>query len=532
MRAGSTLIARLAAAACVLALAVGAAQAMGATPRPGPHGSGLSKLDGRLQMVARAARGAGGVQRAPIAARRLDLTLSERHGVSVDVYVVGDVARAADRLRALGMRVVAVSRRAPTRVVEGYLPLTALGEAAALASTRAIVPTLTRLSSGGTLSQGDAAIHGPQARAFGATGAGVVVGVISDSIDQNPVGGLAASIASGDLPANTQVLADYPLGGGSDEGRAMAEAIYDEAPGISGILFETGYGGPAAKAWAIDNLVAHGARVIADDTSDISEPYWQDGIVAQAVDRAKAAGVAYVAAAGNDAGHVWEAYWVPPVDYIFGDINNFNPGGDDSVMTVGTVLPNRDVVVELQWAEPWGAALNDLQLHFSQLAGGTLTFDVPDSNNAATGLPQEFAVVHGGAGGGTFTVEIQRNAFTSIPGNMRPYMRIVAYAKDNGTIDYEYPHDSSAIDGGAASARSALTAGASRFDSPTTPEPFSSNGPVTRFFDAGGVLLGRPARRARSRSCSLPMAWRPRSPDSRRSPARARPPPRPRAPPR
>ena len=146
------------------------------------------------------------------------------------------------------------------------------------------------------LSQGDGAIHGPQARAFGVGGAGVKVGVISDSIDE--VGaGIAGSQGTGDLPPDVQNLGDLP--GGTDEGRAMAEIVYDVAPGISGIVFVTAAGGPQAKANSIDSLVSHGVKVIADDTSYITEPFFQDDVVAQAVDRAKADGVAYLIAAGK-----------------------------------------------------------------------------------------------------------------------------------------------------------------------------------------------------------------------------------------
>jgi Subtilase family len=471
----------------------GGTQAMGVSPRDTPiraSGSDMRKLDGRLHSMAIVPPGIAARQRVRRIAHRLGVTVSPQGAVSVDVYVTGDVARAASRLRALGMYVDAVSRRAPTRVVEGYLPSAALLRAAALRSTRAIVPTLSQLSTGGTLSAGDAAIRGPQARVFGATGSGVVVGVISDSIDQNPVGGLAASIASGDLPANTQVFGDYPPGGGTDEGRAMAEVIYDEAPGISGILFETGYGGVAGKAWAIDNLVAHGARVIADDTSDIGEAHWQDDIVAQAVDRAKAAGVAYIAAAGNEAGQAWEGYY------------REQAGVNDFGMTVGTVPPNRDVVVELQWAEPWGVlyADNNLTMDLNQVPGGTLTFDGSDTDNRQTRIPEEFAVVHGGSSGGTFRIKI---GYVGIRIGL-PYMRVMAYTQGEGTIDYQDPFDatadshySSTIDGGAASARGALTVGASRYDTPTAPEPFSATGPVTRFFDASGAQL--PATEVRAK---------------------------------
>ena len=70
----------------------------------------------------------------------------------------------------------------------------------------------------------------------------------------------------------------------------MAEIVYDTAPGIPRMVFHTG-SGAANRATGIDELVAAGAKVIADDTFQITEPFFQDGVVAQAVDRAKAAGV-------------------------------------------------------------------------------------------------------------------------------------------------------------------------------------------------------------------------------------------------
>ncbi len=43
-----------------------------------------------------------------------------------------------------------------------------------------------------------------------------------------------------------------------------------------------------------------GAKVIADDIGYFDEPFFQDGIVAQAIDAVEANGVAYFSAAGND----------------------------------------------------------------------------------------------------------------------------------------------------------------------------------------------------------------------------------------
>ena len=62
----------------------------------------------------------------------------------------------------------------------------------------------------------------------------------------------------------------------------------------------------AGKAASINNLVAQGVKIIADDIFYLDEPMFQDGQVAQAVDAAKAAGVNYFASAGNRARQSWE----------------------------------------------------------------------------------------------------------------------------------------------------------------------------------------------------------------------------------
>src|SRR5205823_1354021 len=123
------------------------------------------------------------------AAAREGLALTPAGGVRVDVYVDGDLATATAALRALGMRIEAVSDRAPERMVEGVLPVPKLTAAAALGSTHAVLSVYTGTNIGAKTSEGDAAHRGPQARALGPTGAGVPVGVISDSID-NVNGGI------------------------------------------------------------------------------------------------------------------------------------------------------------------------------------------------------------------------------------------------------------------------------------------------------------------------------------------------------
>src|SRR4051794_28945308 len=83
-----------------------------------PQGGSWGKLDSHVQALATARLRS----RAPTADERSGLTLSPSGEVLVDVYVDGDLGSARSELEALGMRVQAVSRRQPERMVEGWLP--------------------------------------------------------------------------------------------------------------------------------------------------------------------------------------------------------------------------------------------------------------------------------------------------------------------------------------------------------------------------------------------------------------------------
>jgi hypothetical protein len=453
----------------------------GAAQRPYAY---LQKLDSHLQDVAASRLGGGGAASAADAAERQGVTTAPDGAVAVDVYVDagGSPQAVAAALRGLGMRVTSVSDSPPQRMVEGFLPPAALAQAAAIPSARAVLAPFSTLSAGNVQSQGDGAIHGPQARAFGPTGAGVSVGIISDSINQSH-GGIAASQATGDLPASVVALSDEP--GGTDEGRAMAEIAYDEAPGIAGIVFASADGGPSAKAASIDSLVAHGVRVIADDTSYVTEPFFQDDVVAQAVDRARAAGVAYFVAAGNDAQQSWEG------TFSGTSFEDFDPGpAVDTVQTIGTLQARQTATIVLQWAEPWGRASTDLAIDVYRINGSTATQVGPEvnTNNLVTGIPEEVATVNsGGSNSYTYGIAIRR-----VAGAASPFVKFIDFTNGAGTVAMEHPTNSSAVSPEAASAHGALTVAAARYSTPTTPEAFSSRGPVTRFFDTAGNPLPVP----------------------------------------
>ena len=142
-------------------------------------------------------------------------------------------------------------------MVSGSLPIEALADLADSEATQFIRPLYRPVAQqqGQIGNQGNIALRADIAQTeFNVTGAGVTIGVLSDSFDN--LGGAQADRLSGDLP-EVNVLLDLP-GGGSDEGRAMLQLIADIAPGAD-LAFHTAFLGQAGFAQGILDLAAAGA---------------------------------------------------------------------------------------------------------------------------------------------------------------------------------------------------------------------------------------------------------------------------------
>jgi subtilisin family serine protease len=461
-------------------------QAMSPVAQPG---SALEKLDSHLQeVIAADAQG----QDAVAFGKARGLRVSGAKKVLVDVYITGPVGNMTGLLRQEGMDIAATNDRSPFRIAEGWLPIQAATRIAASPAIKAVMAvTGGGVDTGGTLSQGDAAHNGPAARALngGVTGAGVVVGVISNSINQITQGtnvGVAASQATGDLPATVTVLNDDTSATATDEGRAMAEIIYDTAPGITTFLFDSGTAsGPSGKAAAINNLVANGADIIADDIFYLSEPFFQDGQVAQAADNAVASGVAYFASAGNRARQSYESNYVDN-----SGLHDFDPSAAaDTRQTIGTLPNNGTLQVVLQWAEPWGSATTDLNAVLFN--GNTATVLAQDTtNNISTGLPIATLNWTNTTGGPVpVALEIRRAGGTG-----SPFMKYIVNTNMGPFSIAEYDTASDTINPDAASAQGSLAVAAVDQNDLglNDPEGFSSRGLKTRLFDSAGNLLASP----------------------------------------
>jgi hypothetical protein len=163
-------------------------------------------------------------------------------------------------------------------------------------------------------SQGDAAQRSNIARSlYGVSGAGVKIGVLSDSY--NRLGGAAAGILAGELLGvgnpngritPVTVLSDL-TSSGSDEGRAMLEIVHDVAPGAQ-LYFYSAFNGEVDFANGIRALADAGCKVIIDDITYFAEPVFQDGVIAQAIEYAVTVkGASYFSSAGNEIDKSYEA---------------------------------------------------------------------------------------------------------------------------------------------------------------------------------------------------------------------------------
>ncbi len=118
---------------------------------------------------------------------------------------------------------------------------------------------------------------------------------------------------SNDLPQAGVTLIEgnevYPFKG-TDEGRAMAQIIYDVAPKAA-LYFRTGFRNADDFALGIRQLKDAGCTIIVDDITYYTQPFFRDGVVAQMVNDVVAEGAAYFSAAGNFGNKAYDGVFKP-----------------------------------------------------------------------------------------------------------------------------------------------------------------------------------------------------------------------------
>ena len=348
-------------------------------------------------------------------------------------------------------------------------------------------PINNSLAAGIAYSLGDSSINGSGARvAFKVEGEGVKVGVLSDSYNLKFGNPAQVDVNNGDLPGignpyNTnqvQVFSEYPYGVRSDEGRAMLQIVHDIAPKAT-LAFRSGFVSPGDFSDGVKELQQSGCHVIVDDVTFITEPFFKDGVVAQAVDFVKSQGVSYFTSAGNYGAKSYEGIFNPinpPTGYV-GLAHNFGSGD----YTQGVSLSRGLYTIVLQWEDSiyslgqLPGALNDLDIFLVDNTGKRLF----GFNRVNTGEdPMEIL---------QFIVRSNTTAnvlITKAPGNVNVRFKYIVFRGDI-TINEHIAGTSTLV--GQANAAGSMAVGAALYLN--TPAFGVDTAKIASFSSAGGTYV-------------------------------------------
>jgi hypothetical protein len=481
---------------------------------------------------------------------------SDRSGeplVLVDAVTRGDPQQLLAALHQLGFERPAIY----SNDVGGWLPVSKLRAAGELTAVQSLHAALMRTRAAvalqGDFAQGSAALRAAHA---GLDGSGVTVGVLSDSFDcysvyEEPGSGVPQrgpngyayngilTTAAGDessdaLPASVNVIKEGDcLNYGApdqlpfaDEGRALLQIVHAVAPGAS-LAFYTGVDSKADFANGIGKLAAAGARVEADDIGYFDEPFFQDGIVAQAIDSAMATGVAFFSAAGNDGTLSYDntAPVFPTLasngpnagEFLF----NFDPTGATITtalsVSVPALSPGEFAGLVLEWDQPYmtGApqspgAASRMNLCVTGGAAGDIVIDL-DGNlatctgpNAAGVDPVQVLIIGNPASATTRSAPETINVSIGlVPGSPIPGRLKLAIDGDGAAfaINASFQAPSTPTLQGHPGAAGALAVGAAAFwNTPrcgvaAVQEPYSSRGGEPILFASDGTPFSTPQMR-------------------------------------
>ncbi len=403
------------------------------------------------------------------------------------------------RLEALGL----TKGRVLKQQVTGYLPIDKLDDLKDVSVLRFARPTYKPIHNVGSVtSQADTAMRSYIARTkYNVDGAGVKIGVLSDSY--NTLGGAAAGVASGDLPVGVEVLQEFS-GTGIDEGRAMIELIHDIAPG-SPQAFNTAFEGQLGFAAGIRALAAAGCKVIVDDIGYFAAPFFQDGIVAQAVDDVvNNSGVTYFSSAGNSARQSYQSAYrstTPPASPGY-YVAAHDFGGGDKFQSV-TIPAGRSITISFQWDDPFfsvsggsGARTDmDLLVYFN----GTFLSNLSSQAANIGGDPVEIiGLTNNGAAAAT--IELVFAKYEDEGTGPTPDPTLVKWINFRNNVPVEYDTKSSTVMGHSNASRAIAVGAAPFYNTPAynsalstaTIEPFSSAGGTPILFSTDGTRLSTP----------------------------------------
>jgi hypothetical protein len=378
--------------------------------------------------------------------------------------------------------------------IAASLPSQMLSPASLGAATSLFAETAALAASADPVSElADQAVLGELAQ-LGAnvTGAGVTIGILSDSFDVH--GGYAADIADGALPAGITVLKEGPSSG-TDEGQAMAELVHEIAPAAN-IMFYTAFDGEADFANGILALANAGCNIIVDDVTYLDEPFFQDtGAVTKAVEQVVADGVDYFTSASNEGTNFYQSSFqgigiaLPGVlgTYL---ADNFGTTAKPNAFESLTIARGATSTIDLQWDQPYGSAANSLGMVLYNSAGQVVAYAL---RNDVGGNPDQILQFTNTTSGTSFSLAIITDGGNTAPG----LFKFIVYGQGTTINDPNAGIGSGSVIGHemVADANTVGAIGAGNtpaFGGSDQVESFSSVGSGTTLFNASGNRLATP----------------------------------------
>jgi hypothetical protein len=375
-------------------------------------------------------------------------------------------------------------------------------------------PALPKTNSGSIVTEGDRAMDADDARTqFGVSGEGILVGILSDSY--NCLGGAAGDISSKDLPGGQndivilQDLEGDECASAKDEGRAMMQIIHDVAPGAR-LAYRTAFRGTSDFASGIRELAQAGCDIIVDDIGYLTEPFFQDGDIAQAADEVVAQGIPFFSSSGNYNEWTWDdpnGFRSSGQTFTDGESSGDRHLFDGAVASQSIFIENANSVYSftMQWDEPFrsvpgsqiGSASN-LDVFF--LVNGIVIARSTDNNidrNAVEFLQVNPSTIAGVSGD---TVEIEM-IITLVEGPAPSFVKVISFNEAefefSASTGTSFGHPNA---GRAAGVGSAVFANTPEFGrDPPLINANSSPGGIPIFFENSGSRLGAAVVRSQPR---------------------------------
>ena len=422
-------------------------------------GSALDDLIARVQAGEISAEDAA--QEAP---------LHRGDSIGVAIHLSGNIDEVVRFLEANG----ASNISARDDYIEAYVPVLLLAETSeqqGVIRVRPIQPPEESQSGSGIPGNGPE-VHGSTAwNQAGYTGSGIKVGVIDSGFD-----GFAGLMGT-EVPANVQVRCYRGLGehsqdlddcGGGSHGTVVAESVLDIAPGAS--LYITNPRSLGDLRDSVDWMISEGVSVINhsrtwlfDGRGDGTSPSSVSPL--NTVDRAVAAGIVWVNAAGNSAQHTWFQHG--PFSYSTISVD----GEDVRVLNFeASNFKNRFHLwgaLQLRWDDAWGGATRDLDLFLVAPGSGDISLASIDPQSGGDGhFPYERV-----SSGATFDIMIANRG-----GSEPSWIQLLAWSGQE--LTFKTPETGSITNPAESANPGMLTVGAAHWSNANSIESYSSRGPT------------------------------------------------------